>query len=60
MAKKKTKVVRKVRHDYKRYLIPSIVGAGIAWIFSGSMELGAMVFIAVYIGNVVGYSMRHD
>lgn len=61
MPKKKAKKVvhRKTKktnwwEEYKRYIIPSLIGAGIGWFFSGSIGLGVAVFIAVWIGNWIG------
>ncbi len=43
---------------YKHYLIPSIIGGIAAWGFSSSFDLGAVVFVAVWIGNWIVYSMK--
>lgn len=56
MAKKKT---AHIKHDYKRYIIPSVVGGAIAGIFSEDIQLGIVVFIAVFIGSWVGYHIKH-
>ena len=40
--------------QYKRYIIPSAIAGVIAWFFGRSLELGIVVFIAVWIGNWIG------
>lgn len=62
MAKKVTrvKITSKVKPrgvGYEHYLIPSVIGAVIAWFFSDSFVLGVIVFIAVLIGNYIGFKI---
>lgn len=44
--------------NYKHYIIPSGIGFLVAWVFSGSFDLSAAVFVGVWIGNWIAYSMR--
>lgn len=60
MPAKKKKVVRiqspkkeSMWLKYREYIIPSAIGAVIAWFFSASIELGVVVFLAVWVGNWV-------
>lgn len=60
MASKK-KIVRKSPpkkesfwNQYREYIVPSAIGGVIAWFFSASLELGIVVFLAVWVGNWVG------
>lgn len=69
MTQKKKSVSKKVKspkkgnlwEHYKAYIIPSALGAAIALLVSRSIELGSVVFIAVWIGNLVArvYLVRH-
>lgn len=59
----KTKVKAAPRQKQSKWMqlfIPSIIGAFIAWFFSGgSVDMTIIVFIAVLVGNWIGYSMLH-
>lgn len=56
--KKVKKTPKKIKKEsfwekYKSYIVSSSVGGIIALLFSQSLELGIVVFIAVWIGNWV-------
>lgn len=42
---------------YKYEIVPALIGGVIALLFSGSLELGIMVFLAVLVGSWVGRKM---
>lgn len=42
--------------DFEHLIIPSTIGGVIAWVFSGNVILGVIVFVAVWIGNWIGSS----
>lgn len=63
MPKKKTAKKTAHRHvvkkksfwkEYRRFIVPSVLGGVIAWFFSASLMLGVIVFIAVWVGNWIG------
>lgn len=54
MAKKSSAKQKNIFEQYRHYLIPSTIGGVIAWFYSGSFELGVIVFIGVWAGNWVG------
>jgi hypothetical protein len=58
MAKAKTTKSKKQFSDYNRFIIPSTLGGVIAWLLSGDLGLGIIVFIAVWIGNWIGFSLK--
>lgn len=39
--------------SYEYLIVPSAIGALIAWVFSGNMTLGIVVFFAVWVGNYI-------
>lgn len=43
---------------YKHMLIPSSVGGVVAYIFSGVVMLGLVVFAAVWVGNMIGHALH--
>ncbi|MEN9406895.1 MAG: hypothetical protein RLZZ455_111 [Candidatus Parcubacteria bacterium] len=45
-------------HVYKQYIVPSLIGGVIAWIFSEDLRLGVMVGITVWIGSWIGMYLR--
>mgnify|MGYP001612555987 CR=1 FL=1 len=58
-AKTKTKTYVRAKEEvveYRRFMIPALIGGAIAWVFSGSLELGALIFVAVFVGNWIGES----
>ncbi|MBI2443575.1 MAG: hypothetical protein HYV40_06770 [Candidatus Levybacteria bacterium] len=57
MARKATRSSGNLWEKHKHYVVPSLVGGVIAWFFSGDFMLGVLVFIAVWVGNWIGYSM---
>lgn len=44
--------------NYKRHLIPSTVGGGVAYILSGIVMLGLAVFAAVWVGNMISHHLH--
>ena len=61
MAKKSAKTTKSADNLWKKYqhfIIPSLIGGGIAWIFSEDLRLGVIVFITVWIGNWIGLYLR--
>ena len=44
---------------YNHHLIPSSAGGIAAYALSGLVMLGVVVFAAVWIGNMIGHSLRH-
>jgi hypothetical protein len=44
-------MARKQTENYWHFIIPSLIGGGIAWLFSGSVGLGVMVGVGVIIGS---------
>lgn len=40
-------------HKYKVYIVPSAIGGVVAWWFAGNLNLGILIFIAVWAGNWV-------
>lgn len=63
MAKSKTKKTAKNRElgnfweKYKYKIVPAGIGGVMAFIFSGSFQLGVMVFLAVLVGSWVGHEL---
>ena len=61
MAKKQVKAKKSAEsfwHTYKQYIVPSLIGGVIAWIFSEDLRLGVMVGITVWIGSWIGMYLR--
>lgn len=42
---------------YKYEMVPGMIGGVIALLFSGSLQLGLLVFLAVVVGSWVGHKM---
>ena len=45
--------------EFTGYLIPSVIGGVIAWVLSGSLGLGVIVFVALMLGNYFGTVYRN-
>lgn len=58
MAKKKTAKQSWVQAN-KHFLIPAGIGGLVAWIFSDSFQLGALVFVGVWVGMYIGGCISH-
>jgi hypothetical protein len=56
MARKTSRTTSK-KLGYEHYLVPSFIGGVIAWYFAESMMLGVFVFLAVLLGNYIGFKM---
>lgn len=50
-----TKRIKK--HEYKHFVVPSVIGWAVTYILSGSFNLAVVVLVAVFIGNWIGYSV---
>lgn len=57
MAKKTVKSNKSGVVGYELYVIPSVIGGMIAWLFSDSFGLGMLVFAAVLVGNYFGFKI---
>lgn len=44
--------------NYKKHLLPSAFGGGVAFILTGVAVLGAAVFVAVWVGNMIGHHLH--
>jgi|GEM_PF-2654356 len=55
----KTKLKKK---DYfknsSQYLISAAIGGVVAWLSSGDLGIGVIVFIAVWIGNKIAFTSK--
>jgi len=54
MAKAKIKS-KKYFSNYSQYMISAAIGGVIAWLASGDLGLGIVVFISVWIGNKIAF-----
>lgn len=45
---------------YQHLIIPSALGGVIAWFFSGSLSLGVIVAVAVWVGNWIGQEIKKN
>lgn len=57
MAKKKESTSTNLRH-YKKHLLPSIAGGGMAYVLTGVAVLGVAVFAAVWAGNAINHHLH--
>jgi hypothetical protein len=44
--------------QYKKHLLPSLAGGGVAYILTGVAVLGAAVFAAVWAGNAINHHLH--
>jgi hypothetical protein len=43
---------------YKHHLLPSALGGGVAYLLSGVVALGLIVFAVVWAGNMLSHKMH--
>jgi hypothetical protein len=58
MAKKKSSSSSLNLMNYKSHLIPSALGGGVAFFLTGIAVLGAIVFAAVWVGNMISHHLH--
>lgn len=44
--------------QYKKHLLPSLAGGGVAYVLTGVAVLGAAVFAAVWAGNAINHHLH--